>query len=250
MKIVPVNEVWGIGSRTTAKLNQLGIHTVWDLATQPSQRIQTQFNVVVARIVKELNGIACLELEEITPNKQQIVCSRSFSRRLTEFSEISQALAEFCSRAAEKLRHQHSVTGCISIFIRTSPFNLKEAQYQRTASVKLETATQDTRIIITTANRLLKEIFRPGYDYQKCGVQISYIQPDTQAGQLELFAVTDTDMPSENRLLMQVIDHINRRYPKAISSAATGVDKTWKPKAERISQHYTTNWRELVCVKC
>jgi DNA polymerase V len=250
MKIVPVNEVWGIGSPTTAKLNQLGIHTVWDLAAQPSQRIQAQFSVVVARTVKELNGIACLELEEITPDKQQIVCSRSFSHRLTEFSEVSQALAEFCSRAAEKLRHQHSVTGCISVFIRTSPFNLKEAQYQRTASVKLETATQDTRIIITIANRLLIEIFRPGYAYQKCGVQISYIQPDTQPDQLELFAVTDTDMPNENRLLMQVIDRINRRYPKAISSAATGVNKTWKPKAERISQHYTTNWRELVCVKC
>ena len=83
MRIVPVGEVWGIGSRTTTKLNQLGIHTVWDLATQPSKRIQAQFNVVVARTVMELNGIPCLELEEIAPDKQQIVCSRSFSRRLT-----------------------------------------------------------------------------------------------------------------------------------------------------------------------
>ncbi|MDD5409791.1 MAG: Y-family DNA polymerase, partial [Methylobacter sp.] len=35
MRIVPVDEVWGISSRTTAKLNQLGINTIWDLATQP-----------------------------------------------------------------------------------------------------------------------------------------------------------------------------------------------------------------------
>src|SRR5664280_2486777 len=55
MRIVPVGEVWGIGSRTTAKLNQIGIHTVWDLATQPSKRIQAQFNVVVARTVMELS---------------------------------------------------------------------------------------------------------------------------------------------------------------------------------------------------
>ncbi len=39
MKIVPVGEVWGIGSRTTAKLNQLGIHTAWDLARQPNKRM-------------------------------------------------------------------------------------------------------------------------------------------------------------------------------------------------------------------
>jgi DNA polymerase V len=123
MRIVPVGEVWGIGSRITARLNQLGIVTVLDLANQPVDRIRDQFNVVVARTVMELNGISCLELEEIAPDKQQIVCSRSFSRRLTEYRELSEALAEFCSRAAEKLRYQNSVVGHISVFIRTNPFN-------------------------------------------------------------------------------------------------------------------------------
>jgi DNA polymerase V len=250
MRIVPVGEVWGIGSRTAAKLNQLGINTVWDLAIQPSKRIQAQFNVVVARTVMELNGVPCLELEEIAPDKQQIVCSRSFSRRLTEYRELSEALAEFCSRAAEKLRYQNSVTGCITIFIRTSPFNPKEPQYQRVASVKLDAATQDTRTIITTASRMLKEIFRSGYNYQKCGVQLSHIQPESSPGQLELFDFADTGLSAENRPLMKAVDRINRRFPKAISVAATGFDKTWKAKAERISQHYTTDWRELVCAKC
>jgi DNA polymerase V len=106
------------------------------LAIQPSKRIQAQFNIVVARTVMELNGIPCLELEEIAPDKQQIVCSRSFSRRFTEYRELSAALAEFCNRAAEKLRRQHSVTGCITIFIRTCPFNPQEPQYQRVASIK------------------------------------------------------------------------------------------------------------------
>lgn len=249
MRIVPVGEVWGIGSRTTAKLNQLGIHTVWDLATQPSKRIQAQFNVVVARTVMELNGIACLELEEIAPDKQQIVCSRSFSRRITEYTELSQAMAEFCSRAAEKLRRQQSVAGCITIFIRTSPFNPQEPQYQRSASIKLDAATQDTRMIVATANRMLKELFRPGYNYQKCGVQLSHIQPETMPGQINLFEFADTNLTAENRPLMKAVDQINRRFPKAISLAATGFDKSWKPKAERISPRYTTDWRELVRVK-
>jgi DNA polymerase V len=250
MRIVPVGEVWGIGSRTTAKLNQIGIHTVWDLAAQTSKRIQTQFNVVVARTVLELNGIPCLELEEIAPDKQQIVCSRSFSRRLTEYKELSSALAEFCSRAAEKLRRQHTVTGCITIFIRTNPFNPQEPQYQRSASIKLDAATQDTRAIIATANRLLKEIFRPGYRYHKCGVQLSHIQPESLPSQLELFDFADDGLPAENRSLMQVIDRINRRYPKGIAVATAGLDKTWKPKVERISPRYTTDWRELVRAKC
>jgi len=250
MRLVPVGEVWGIGSRTTAKLNQLGIHTVWDLASQSSKRIQAQFNVVVARTVMELNGIACLALEEIAPDKQQIVCSRSFSRRLTDYGELSQAMAEFCSRAAEKLRKQASVTGCITIFIRTSPFNPDEPQYQRAASIKLNAATQDTRPIIATANRMLKELYRPGYNYQKCGIQLSHIQPETTPGQMDVFDLPVDGLSTENRDLMKTLDQINRRFPRAVTIAATGFDKSWKPKAGRISQRYTTDWRELVGVKC
>jgi DNA polymerase V len=249
MRIVPVNEVWGIGSRTTAKLNQLGIQSVWDLATQPSQRMQTRFTIVLARTVMELNGIPCLELEEIAPNKQQIVCSRSFSRRLTQYSELSAALSEFCSWAAGKLRRQQSLTGCITVFIRTNPFNPHEPQYQPSASVKLDAATQDTRTIISTANRLLREIFKAGYGYHKCGVQLSHIQPESSPGQLELFAFAGNGLPAENRPLMKVVDQINRRFPKAISVAATGFDQTWKAKAERVSPRYTTDWQELVGVK-
>jgi DNA polymerase V len=249
MRIVPVGEVWGIGSRTTAKLNQLGIQSVWDLATQPGQRLQTRFTIVVARTVMELNGIPCLELKESAPNKQEIVCSRSFSRRLTQYSELSAALAEFCSRAAGKLRRQQSLTGCITVFIRTNPFNPHEPQYQPSASVKLDAATQDTRTIISTANRLLREIFKAGYGYHKCGVQLSHIQPESSPGQLELFAFSGNSLPAENRPLMKVVDQINRRFPKAISVAATGFDQPWKAKAERVSPRYTTDWRELVCVK-
>ena len=249
MKLVPVGEVWGIGSKTSAKLNKLGIVTVWNLACQSSQRIHKQFNVVVARTVMELNGIACIELEDITPNKQQIVCSRSFSRRLTSYNELSQALAEFCSRAAEKLRHQDSVTGCISIFIRTSPFNPQEPHYERSATLKLTSATQDTRTLINAANRLLTEIFRMGFNYQKCGVQLSHLQPVTKLGQTELFDFVGDSLPTENRPLMATMDKINKRFPKKLSIAATGTDKSWQPKTERISQRYTTDWKELALVK-
>jgi len=249
MRLVRVGEVWGIGSWIAARLNQLGIQTVWDIAIQPVDRIRDQFNVVVARTAMELNGISCLELEEIAPDKKQIVCSRSFSRRLTEYRELSEALAKFCSRAAEKLRYQNSAAGHISVFIRTNPFNSNEPQYQRVAGVTLPSATQDTRVIVGTANRLLKELFREGYRYQKCGVQLSLIQPASIPNQMDLFELTASSH-NESGKLMQAVDSINRRFPKGIAIAAAGFDKPWKPKAERVSQRYTTNWGELIGVKC
>jgi DNA polymerase V len=249
MRIVPVGEVWGIGSRIAARLNQLGFRTVWDLTGQSVDRIREQFNVTVVRTVIELNGIPCLDLEAITPDKQQIVCSRSFSRRLTEYQELSEALAEFCSRAAEKLRYQNSVAGHISVFLRTNPFNPNESQYQRAAGITLTFATQDTRVIVGAAKRLLKELFQEGFRYQKCGVQLSQIQPASITDQMDLFDWAAFG-PVESEKLMQTVDRINRRYPKGIVIAATGFRQEWQTKAERLSPRYTTDWRELVTVKC
>ncbi len=192
MKIVPVDEVWGIGRQLSKQLNQLGIHTVWDLARQSPQKMQQRFSLVMARTIMELNGIACLDLEEIAPDKQQIVCSRSFSRKLTTLQELSPAIAEFACRATEKLRQQHSVTRCVTVFIRTNPFAERVPQYQRAACQKLQFPSQDSRIIAGIVQQLLKEIYRAGYSYQKCGVQLSQIQPQTAPEQFDLFDSNQT----------------------------------------------------------
>jgi DNA polymerase V len=249
MKAVPVAEVWGVGFRIAERLNRLGIYTAFDLAGQPVDRIREQFNVVVARTVLELNGIPCLELEEIAPDKQQIVSSRSFSRRVTEYRELSEALAEFGSRAAEKLRAQNSAAGHISVFIRTNPFKAGEPQYQRSAGRMLPAATQDTRVIVGEAHRLLKQLFKAGYRYQKCGIQLNQIQPTAMPGQMDLFETIPFG-PIDGGKLMQTVDNINRRYPKGISIAAAGFDQPWKTQAERLSKRYTTNWDELVNARC
>jgi len=250
LRLVSVKDIWGIGSRTASKLNQSGIESAWDLACQPIKHIQNRFNVLVARTVMELNGIPCLALEEIAPEKQQIVCSRSFSRRLTQYHELCAALSEFCSRAAEKLRNQHSMAGCVTVFIRTNPFNPQKPQYQRIASTKIQPATQDTRIIIAKANTLLKEIYKSGYRYHKCGVELSEIQPESHFVQNDLFRDTESDQPCDNRGLMQVMDQINQRFQNGVTLASTQLSQDWKPRSDRLSRRYTTDWNELVRVKC
>ncbi len=249
LRLVSVKDIWGIGSRTASKLNQSKIESAWDLARQPVKHIQSRFNVLVARTVMELNGIPCLALEEIAPEKQQIVCSRSFSRRLTQYHELCAALSEFCSRTAEKLRNQHSMAGCVTIFIRTNPFNPQEPQYQRIASTRIHPATQDTRIIIAKANALLKEIYRSGYRYHKCGVELSEIRPESQFEQSDLFGFSEAPPTTDNHHLMRIVDQVNRRFPKGVRLATTQFDRNWRPKAESLSPRYTTSWRSLVTVK-
>ena len=250
MRIVPVNEVWGIGSRISKRLNQLGITTVWDLCCQPPDKIQAQFNVVVARTVLELNAVSCLSLDEVAPAKQQIVCSRSFKKRITAFDDLAAALIGFCTRAAEKLRSQQSVTGSVAVFIRTNPFNPGEPQYQRSASLVLSHATQDTRQIAAHARHLLKQIYRYGYRYQKCGVLLDHLQPESMPGQIDLFDYVGEERKSGEQVLMKTLDQINKRFPHAVTLAACGLEKRWQYQAERLSNRYTTHWDELAKVKC
>ena len=250
MRIVPVAEVWGIGSRIARKLNQRGIISILDLSRQAPEQMQAQFSVVVARTVMELNGISCLALEEVAPAKQQIVCSRSFKHCITELSELAEALAGFCSRAAEKLRQQCSVAGSITVFIRTNPFNAAEPQYQRSQCKMLQGATQDTRQIAGQAKLLLQQIYRTGYRYQKCGVLLGHIQPETMPGQMDLFAASGEMQQGGEAVLMKTMDDINRRFAHGIDIAAAGIAKHWQYRPGSLSRRYTTHWHELARVKC
>jgi DNA polymerase V len=252
MKIVPVSEVWGIGSRTAVKLNQLGIRTVWDLASQPSKQIQAQFSVAVARTVMELNGIACLAIEEIAPDKQQIVCSRSFRHGITTFDALMMAIARFCARAAEKLRWQHLMTRRLSVFIRTSPFKSDEPYYERIASRQLLIPSQDTRYLVAVSRQLMEVIFKPGYAYQKAGVQLDDFQSIQQATcQQDLFSLSKPDEERLNNVkLMAEMDLINQRFPKSVILAAAGLAKSLGSDNDYLSQVNTTHWEELPKVKC
>lgn len=250
MRLVSINEVWGIGRQTTQRLQLMGINTVYELACQPVEMIQAQFNIVIARTVMELNGIACLSLEDIAPDKQQIVCSRSFKRRLTQYTELAEALSCFCSRAAEKLRRQDSIAGSITVYIQTNPRNADEPYYQRSINSLLKQATCDTRKIVQIAKHLLQAIFKPGYRYQKCSVQLGHIQPATQLSQTDLFSFTDTKTQDRSQQLMSTVDQINHRFPKGVVISAAGINNHWQTPVEFLSQRYTTHWSELVQVKC
>ncbi len=248
LPLVAVGEIWGIGRQTRKRLQLMGIKTAEQLAAQTPESIQTQFNIVVARTVMELNAVSCLALEDIASDKQQIVCSRSFKRRLSDYDELAAALASFCSRAAEKLRQQQSVAGSIGVFIRTNPYNPEEPQYQRSAHAEFKQSTADTRHILKLAKSLLKDIYKSGYRFQKCGVQLTHIQPASDPQQLDLFS--QTDQAASSHQLMQTVDQINRRFPKAISVSPLQINTHWQTAVEHLSRRYTTDWNELLRVKC
>lgn len=247
MALLPVDEVWGVGRRISKKLEAMGIKTVLQLADTDIRFIRKHFNVVLERTVRELRGEPCLGLEEFAPVKQEIVCSRSFGGRITEYHEMRQAICSYATRAAEKLRGEHQYSRFISAFVKTSPFAINEPYYGNSASVKLLTPTQDSRDIITAATKCLDAIWRDGHRYQKAGVMLGDFYSQGVA-QLNLF---DDNAPRKNsEKLMEVLDHLNAKGGRGtLYFAGQGILTAWKMKREMLSPRYTTRYSDLLEVR-
>lgn len=247
MAALPVNEVWGVGRRISKKLEAMGIKTVLQLADTDIRFIRKHFNVVLERTVRELCGEPCLGLEEFAPIKQEIVCSRSFGERVTEYEQMRQAICSYASRAADKLRGEHQYCRFISTFVKTSPFALNEPYYGNSASVKLLTPTQDSRDIIAAGTRCLDAIWKDGHRYQKAGVMLGDFYSQGVA-QLNLF---DDNSPRQNsEKLMEVLDHLNAKNGKgALYFAGQGIQAGWQMKREMLSPRYTTRYSDLLKVR-
>jgi len=247
MQITPVNEVWGVGRRLNEKLNLLGIESVWDLQSQSIAAIKKNFNITLAQTVQELKGMPVIELADPNLPKQQIICSRSFKKKLDNQQELAQCLSVFCLRVAEKLRYQKGYTAKVTIQIRTSPFEKDKTFYSNSAQQKLTIATNDSRILLAVTKQLLAAIYKPGFLYQKATIILGDIQSfSIDEQQADLFLAPLIKPKNE---LMETLDKINQRFSKSISFGATG-NKTLRQSIPiNESEHYTTDWEGLANVR-
>lgn len=242
---IDVGEVWGVGYRLTARLNDLGIRTVQDLRDTNPIEIRRKFNVVLERTVRELQGTPCIELEEVSPDKQQIISSRSFGKRVTCYEEMAEAMATYVGRAAEKLRRQNGATGAITVWVETNPFDPNARQYSRSRLIPLPAPTDDTLQLTRVALWGLKRIYRDGYEYKKCGCMLSEIVP-IQNTQRALFVSNG----GKSDKLVAALDAVNAKYGRGtLKSAAEGITKDWQMRRGNVSPAYTTRWLDIVPVQ-
>jgi len=237
----PVREVWGVGRRLNDHLNKAGINTALDLAKVNPQNIRKKFSVVLERTVRELRGERCLNIEDDISSKKQIVVSRSFGERVSNLDMLKPIVSNFAVRAAEKLRSEKQKCSQVSVFVRTSPFNINKPQHSDLKTIGLIAPTNDTRDILTAAKKGLMPIFRSGYDYAKAGIILNKFTNE-QIKQHSLFK--DPNDPKQNTKLMKYLDQMNA-YETQIYYASQNTKK-WSPmKQNMTSPKYTTNWYEL-----
>lgn len=256
LETTPVAEVWGIGRRWCRRLAHYDINNAFDLSCSEPLFMRQQFNVVLANTVRELKGQSCLDLIENLPNKKNISSSRSFGKPLRDFNQIMEALSNYCARAAEKLRQQHSLATTVQIFLRTNAFSQTTPYHCKSVQMLLSEPTNDTGYIIQCAKQGLKSIYVAGVDYHKAGVLLGELINEREGQQLSLFA--DHEKPTKQKIshnhvtrAAKTLDAINQRFGRDVlylASQRRHAIQEWQMRSEYCSPRYTTRWAELLSV--
>ena len=248
LQATEVGEVWGVGKRIATQLNEMGVINVLQLVQIDPATIRRRWSVVLERTVRELQGQQCITLEDQPAPKKEIAYSRSFGQPVSTLHELSQAITEFASGAAGKLRLQNSLASHISVFIHTSPFR-PPPHYSRSTTVPLRRPTSDTHQLVKAAVAGLQAIYQPGFQFIKAGVMLLGLQD----GSIEQKELDLEDEPAVRGSLMTTLDRLNDRYGRGTvlvaSAGLEGKERSWTMRQNLLTPQYTTNWGDLPVAK-
>jgi DNA polymerase V len=241
---IAVEDVWGIGPNHAHMLTQHGITTAFQLRRVDDQWIRKRMGIVGLRLVMELRGVSCLDLEQCPAPKQSLTCSRAFGKLISTLGEMEEAVSVYTSRVAEKLRRERLAATVLTVCLTTNEFK-EGPQYSNALTLNLSVVTDTTSDLIKSALHGIRAIYRDGYLYKKAGVMLTGLVPVSQT-QADLF--DDRDRRKSKRL-MSALDAINDRWgADTLHYASSGISKPWKTQFHRRSPAYTTDWDALPVV--
>jgi DNA polymerase V len=238
----PIEDVWGIGRKSAAKLQARYIKTAYDFTQLPETSVRSMMGITGVRTWKELQGIPCIEFEDGFEAKQSICVSRSFSSEIYELGDLQEQIANFAATLAEKLRKQGSVTSEIAVFAYTNRFKEDQPQTHSSALVTFPTPTAGQKSIITSAVKATRELFRSGYGYKKAGVIATGVMAESEATP-SLF--DDPHALEQEQKITEALSAINSTFGDGTIKLAVQGSGHIKTTCQKQSPHYTTRWTDL-----
>lgn len=244
LKWLKIEDVWGIGRRYAARLQEMKVLTAYDFTSLPDRWVRDMMTVVGLRLKHDLEGTPSIQLED-PKDKKNIATTRSFDSNYTDLKLIRERVASFAVSCSEKLRRQNSCCNSLMVFIHTNGFRDDQPQYSKNIVIKLPFATNSAIELVHFATMGLEQIFKTGYAYKKAGVIVMDFTPEDNQ-QLNLFDNRNV----KHIRLMKAVDYINRSYgQQKIRLAAQDLGRVWKMRQEKLSPRYTTNINEIIVVQ-
>ncbi|MFL9479794.1 Y-family DNA polymerase [Acinetobacter baumannii] len=244
---IDVSEVWGVGRKHSKKLQSMGINTVLDLACAEPREMQKRFSIVMARTIYELQGISCIEIEHTPPSKKQIVASRSFGGRVTELTDLKEAISMYAQDACKRLRDEGLLCGCMIAFVQSNPFDANVPFYNKSITGSFSEPTDCAIDFVKAATRMLNDIYKEGIKYKKCGVVLTGLEPKS-GHTYDL--LTNFEMIEKKEQLMRALDNVHTKFgKKKIGVGPCFIpNRNWSMSRDKLSRN-PFRWDELLTIK-
>jgi DNA polymerase V len=245
--LIEVSEVWGVGRKHSKKVQGMGINTVLDLACADPREMQKKFSIVMARTIYELQGISCIEIEHTPPSKKQIVASRSFGGRVTELTDLKEAISMYAQDACKRLRDEGLLCGCMIAFVQSNPFDQNVPFYNKSITGSFSEPTDCATDFVKAAVRMIDEIYKEGIKYKKCGVVLTGLEPKS-GHTYDL--LTDFAYIEKKECLMQAMDDIHSKFGKKKLGVGPCFipNRNWSMSRDKLSKNPFL-WDQLPIVK-
>ncbi len=209
---LPVRALWGVGPRTAARLAELGIHTIGDIARTPEAVLGRQFGQSGREMSQHAHGI---DDRPVIPER----AARSISQEITFDQDVSNSemllntLRSMSEEVARKLRQKDLCAGTIRLKLRWPDFTTLTRQ------VSLDRPTDQDGVIYGAVLDLLRSVWTAGRPVHLIGVGATRLAE--RAHQLSLW---DTPDQKERRLL-DALDELRERF-------GDDVVRSGKPRAD------------------
>jgi len=196
---LPAEMLWGVGPKTSARLGELGIHTIGDIARWPEAELIRLFGEngrEMAKHARGQDGRSVVTEREIKSISQEV----TFSRDVRDDTSLEKTLIELSEQVGRRLRKNELAGTTVKLKIRWPDFTTLTRQ------VTLPSITNYDNEIAKTALELLHKIRKSGQAVRLIGVGVSGLGEPMR--QLELW---DTDLEKE-RKLQEVVDALKQKY--------------------------------------
>lgn len=200
---LPADMLWGVGPKTFARLTDLGIQTIGDIAKWPESELIRLFGENGRDLARHAKGI---DDRPITTERETKSISQeiTFSRDVRDDKVLQETLQEMSAEVGAQLRKNNLAGKTIKLKIRWPDFTTLTRQ------TTLNHPTDQEDEIAKSALELLKSVRKPKQAVRLIGVGVSGLgQPVRQLGLW--------DMDSERaRRLQNVMDELQEKYGKAV----------------------------------
>jgi DNA polymerase IV len=209
LKHLPVKALWGVGPKTSARLSELGIYTIGDLAQMSAEDLIHHFGKHGQQLALHAKGI----------DDQPVVTSRliksisretTFSHDIQKKETLQATLKSLSKRISNRLKKEQLVGSTIKLKLRLANFTTLTRQ------ITLEHPTDDEEIIFRSVDKLFLSKWQHGQAVRLLGVGISNLRMPIQ--QLELWepGLNHNQVPEKEIRLYATVKKLRSRFGNQI----------------------------------